>query len=1053
MDDINKRQNYQNNSSDAEQQALLILQQMGLPVISLQSILQNQVNKSQEHLQSDDLVKAFLKTLTHTCFDESQRRSERELTHKRRSLIQDFGASEAQDTSNQKDFQKNVYMRQSPNDIGLTSSLESSYLNDEEENLKKKLNEKLEKIDRERTQAVTLQKNAEKKAKACERLLTKASQEPSFLIGIDENDDNDAEREGQSSSEALIERIYAENKKKAASAAVSIPIPCQPGLTVSQQITEDMIRITKEYEAGMKILPFLVQAMRIQRERRQDALEHRKIIYDEKLAIWDKKVVTHEKNQKKITRDAKNREIFEKTFNELKKIREEKERTSRIDRSRLSLMQEVNGTSAQTIYTMNNIQLSQLEDMIETDMSEIKVEELDDKIYTSVIIPPFFTNLPRRFFENCNGLQENSLTEIRAQLEIFQNAWSDTEKAVFSEKISAYGKNFAAIAAFIPTKTVKECVQFYYMTKKKNNYKQKFGKRRKKICRQGYRPPIMPRFGDSDENLQNYRKDCTFVECLLCNSRILVLESLTHQSYEYDDFNQNIQQSNRIEQQPMPICTKCQSQAQRNKTLNKCPLGSCVCSGGKRKMRPARNIPEKFSTLDTDQKRFLICRLKMPPSAQKCCTSCFKRITKDIDELLNGDLQTEFERLMAKSDFLKRESKIERISNERIKHDDDEEIVDFKIATKTDKITSERIMEFQPSSKEIKLEKMTNKVEIKNDFECDGTDVSRLESMFSPNGSITKGIPNRTRSSLIESINETVQQMSQSNIHPTCSVNFDEKQETIKTTGSVHQLTFNKVENELSEMIESTYSSLNKHQSQHRLKNNELNVNNDLSSILEHKLAENDNLDILENQQNHRNFDTLRRKSGLATALLPAPESPSIGGVNKLIALRNVISPNDDDTNHLMAINLSNKDKSLIEQWNSNINITTNLMDNTKADAEIGQLSNCYESLSDDSDKEEITTFDESERAIVKIQTPTDITTTNFYSIFDLAEEQSISSHQSLTVDLTKSTQQTANPHPQISNYFGNLTSSNTITQGNIGCIEEKHSSSVYEPLSSDEET
>jgi hypothetical protein len=97
-------------------------------------------------------------------------------------------------------------------------------------------------------------------------------------------------------------------------------------------------------------------------------------------------------------------------------------------------------------------------------------------------------------------------------------------------------------------------------------------------------------------------------------------------------------------------------------------------------MKPARNIPEKFANLGVDHKRFLInrqyslqitthflgkshnsqiFRLKMPPSSNKCCTNCFKRISKEIDEvsresdfmrryifviqLLLGDFQSELE--------------------------------------------------------------------------------------------------------------------------------------------------------------------------------------------------------------------------------------------------------------------------------------------------------------------------------------------------------------------------------------------------------------------------
>ena len=74
-------------------------------------------------------------------------------------------------------------------------------------------------------------------------------------------------------------------------------------------MAEDAARLAEEYERGLQFLPTLVQAMRIQRERRQDALERRRIIYDEQLAAWEKKVVAYEKSQKKTSRDAKHREV------------------------------------------------------------------------------------------------------------------------------------------------------------------------------------------------------------------------------------------------------------------------------------------------------------------------------------------------------------------------------------------------------------------------------------------------------------------------------------------------------------------------------------------------------------------------------------------------------------------------------------------------------------------------------------------------------------------------------------------------------------------------
>jgi hypothetical protein len=111
-------------------------------------------------------------------------------------------------------------MNQSSSGIGVASS-EISFLTDEEETEKRKLNEKLEKINRDRTQATTMKNNAEKKAKACEKLIAKASQEP--MAGMGENEEDDEDKDSLSPTEALIERIYAENKRKAAATTLQIP--------------------------------------------------------------------------------------------------------------------------------------------------------------------------------------------------------------------------------------------------------------------------------------------------------------------------------------------------------------------------------------------------------------------------------------------------------------------------------------------------------------------------------------------------------------------------------------------------------------------------------------------------------------------------------------------------------------------------------------------------------------------------------------------------------------------------------------------------------------
>jgi hypothetical protein len=64
-----------------------------------------------------------------------------------------------------------------------------------------------------------------------------------------------------------------------------------------------------KFSKRVQLLPMLVQAMRIQRERRQDTMERRRIIYEEQLVAWERKVIGYEKSQKKLMRDVKHREV------------------------------------------------------------------------------------------------------------------------------------------------------------------------------------------------------------------------------------------------------------------------------------------------------------------------------------------------------------------------------------------------------------------------------------------------------------------------------------------------------------------------------------------------------------------------------------------------------------------------------------------------------------------------------------------------------------------------------------------------------------------------
>ncbi len=93
-------------------------------------------------------------------------------------------------------------------------------------------------------------------------------------------------------------------------------------------------------------------------------------------------------------------------------------------------------------------------------------------MHAYAVIPPLL--LPpqerRRKFTNNNGLTQDPLLIYNERK--FINMWTDAEMEIFREKYLQHPKNFGLIAQYLERKTVSDCVQYYYLSKKTANYKQ-----------------------------------------------------------------------------------------------------------------------------------------------------------------------------------------------------------------------------------------------------------------------------------------------------------------------------------------------------------------------------------------------------------------------------------------------------------------------------------------------------------------------------------------------------------------------------------------------------
>nr|XP_010944091.1 nuclear receptor corepressor 1 isoform X2 [Camelus bactrianus] len=266
---------------------------------------------------------------------------------------------------------------------------------------------------------------------------------------------------------SIVQIIYDENRKKAEEAhkifeglgpKVELPLYNQPSDT---KVYHENIKANQVMRK--KLILFFKRRNHARKQREQKICQR----YDQLMEAWEKKVDRMENNPRRKARESKTREYYEKQFPEIRKQREQQERFQRVGQRGAGL----SATIARSEHEISEI----IDGLSEQENNEKQMRQL------SVIPPMMFDAEQRRVkFINMNGLMEDPMKVYKDRQ--FMNVWTDHEKEIFKDKFIQHPKNFGLIASYLERKSVPDCVLYYYLTKKNENYKalvrRNYGKRR-----------------------------------------------------------------------------------------------------------------------------------------------------------------------------------------------------------------------------------------------------------------------------------------------------------------------------------------------------------------------------------------------------------------------------------------------------------------------------------------------------------------------------------------------------------------------------------------------
>ncbi|XP_021268236.1 nuclear receptor corepressor 2 isoform X9 [Numida meleagris] len=267
----------------------------------------------------------------------------------------------------------------------------------------------------------------------------------------------------ESKHRSLVQIIYDENRKKAEAAhrileglgpQVELPLYNQPS-------------DTRQYHENIKINQAMRKKLILYFKRRNHARKQweQKFCqrYDQLMEAWEKKVERIENNPRRRAKESKVREYYEKQFPEIRKQRELQERMQRLEEKRRVGQRGSGGLSMSAARSEHEV--SEIIDGLS------EQENIEKQMRQLAVIPPMLydADQQRIKFINMNGLMDDPMKVYKDRQ--VMNMWSEQEKETFREKFMQHPKNFGLIASFLDRKTVADCVLYYYLTKKNENYK------------------------------------------------------------------------------------------------------------------------------------------------------------------------------------------------------------------------------------------------------------------------------------------------------------------------------------------------------------------------------------------------------------------------------------------------------------------------------------------------------------------------------------------------------------------------------------------------------